>query len=170
MPGLVSTAIEAVLRCYSIPGRHGRLRRYAVGHCCDEGKKWMSSTFFSYTIIFVLYALFTFVATWKKSYESSLQSCVVETSLTEFKVILAMLLSTYCGLQGFDVWRAYGDARKPNWPRWHRIPLPGIATTGLRRDGLRGLHQIVFTRTAVSFRRIIVRWHTRAHSMRIELL
>ncbi len=29
---------------------------------------------------------------------------------------------------------AYGDARMPNWPYWHRTPLPGIATTGLRRD------------------------------------
>ncbi len=26
---------------------------------------------------------------------------------------------------------AYGDARMPNWPHWHRTPLPGIATTGL---------------------------------------
>ncbi len=30
--------------------------------------------------------------------------------------------------------RAYGDARMPNWPHWHRTPLPGIVTTGLRRD------------------------------------
>ncbi len=29
---------------------------------------------------------------------------------------------------------AYGDARMPNWPHWQRIPLPGIPTTGLRRD------------------------------------
>ncbi len=29
---------------------------------------------------------------------------------------------------------AYGDARMPNWPHRHRTPLPGIATTGLRRD------------------------------------
>ncbi len=29
---------------------------------------------------------------------------------------------------------AYGDACMPNWPHWHRTPLPGIATTGLRRD------------------------------------
>ncbi len=29
---------------------------------------------------------------------------------------------------------AYGDARMPNWPHWHRTPLPGIATTGLHRD------------------------------------
>ncbi len=29
---------------------------------------------------------------------------------------------------------AYGDARMPNWPHWHRTPLPGIITTGLRRD------------------------------------
>ncbi len=29
---------------------------------------------------------------------------------------------------------AYGDARMPNWPHWHRTPFPGIATTGLRRD------------------------------------
>ncbi len=29
---------------------------------------------------------------------------------------------------------AYGDARMPNWPHWHRTPLPGISTTGLRRD------------------------------------
>ncbi len=29
---------------------------------------------------------------------------------------------------------AYGDARMPNWPHWHRTPLPGIATTGLRRN------------------------------------
>ncbi len=28
----------------------------------------------------------------------------------------------------------YGDARMPNWPHWLRTPLPGIATTGLRRD------------------------------------
>ncbi len=28
----------------------------------------------------------------------------------------------------------YGDARMPNWPQWHRTPLPGIATKGLRRD------------------------------------
>ncbi len=28
----------------------------------------------------------------------------------------------------------YGDARMLNWPHWHRTPLPGIATTGLRRD------------------------------------
>ncbi len=28
----------------------------------------------------------------------------------------------------------YGDAHMPNWPHWHRTPLPGIATTGLRRD------------------------------------
>ncbi len=27
---------------------------------------------------------------------------------------------------------AYGDARMPNWPHWHRTLLPGIATTGLR--------------------------------------
>ncbi len=33
-----------------------------------------------------------------------------------------------------DVWRAYGDARMPNWPHWHRTPLPGIATTSLCRD------------------------------------
>ncbi len=30
--------------------------------------------------------------------------------------------------------RAYGDAHMPNWPHWHRTTLPGIATTGLRRD------------------------------------
>ncbi len=30
--------------------------------------------------------------------------------------------------------RAYGDARMPNWPHRHRTPLPGIATSGLRRD------------------------------------
>ncbi len=29
---------------------------------------------------------------------------------------------------------AYGDARMPNWPHWHHTPLPGIATTGMRRD------------------------------------
>ncbi len=29
---------------------------------------------------------------------------------------------------------AYGDARMSNWPHRHRTPLPGIATTGLRRD------------------------------------
>ncbi len=29
---------------------------------------------------------------------------------------------------------AYGDARMPNWPHWHRTPLPGITTTALRRD------------------------------------
>ncbi len=29
---------------------------------------------------------------------------------------------------------AYGGARMPNWPHWHRTPLPGIATTGLLRD------------------------------------
>ncbi len=31
---------------------------------------------------------------------------------------------------------AYGDARMPNWPHWHRNPLPGIATAGLRRDSV----------------------------------
>ncbi len=34
---------------------------------------------------------------------------------------------------------AYGDARMPNWPHWHRTPLPGIATTGLRQD--KGVHK-----------------------------
>ncbi len=29
---------------------------------------------------------------------------------------------------------AYGDARVPNWPHWHRTPLPGITTMGLHRD------------------------------------
>ncbi len=29
---------------------------------------------------------------------------------------------------------AYGDARMPNRPHWHRTPLPGIATMGQRRD------------------------------------
>ncbi len=28
----------------------------------------------------------------------------------------------------------YGDAHMPNWPHWHRTPLPKIATTGLLRD------------------------------------
>ncbi len=28
----------------------------------------------------------------------------------------------------------YGDAHMPNWPQRHRTPLPGIATSGLRRD------------------------------------
>ncbi len=32
----------------------------------------------------------------------------------------------------------YGDARMPNWPHWHRTPLPGIASTGLRRDKYEG--------------------------------
>ncbi len=29
---------------------------------------------------------------------------------------------------------AYGNARMPNWPHRHQTPLPGIATTDLRRD------------------------------------
>ncbi len=29
---------------------------------------------------------------------------------------------------------AYGDARMPNWPHWHRTTWPVIATTGLRHD------------------------------------
>ncbi len=29
---------------------------------------------------------------------------------------------------------AYVDACMPNWPHWHRTPLPGIATTGLCPD------------------------------------
>ncbi len=29
---------------------------------------------------------------------------------------------------------AYGNAHMPNWPHWHRTPLPGIFTTGLRRS------------------------------------
>ncbi len=29
---------------------------------------------------------------------------------------------------------AYGDARMPNWPHKHHIPLPGIASLGLRRS------------------------------------
>ncbi len=29
---------------------------------------------------------------------------------------------------------AYGDARMPNWLQRNRTPLPGIATSGQRRD------------------------------------
>ncbi len=43
---------------------------------------------------------------------------------------------------------AYGDARMPNWPHWHRTHLPGIATTGLRRDkGGNALGQATFLPT-----------------------
>ncbi len=37
---------------------------------------------------------------------------------------------------------AYGDARIPNWPHLHRTPLPGISTTGLRRDKGRKLNLV----------------------------
>ncbi len=40
---------------------------------------------------------------------------------------------------------AYGEARMPNWPHWHRTPLPGIATMYLRRDkGGNALGQATF--------------------------
>ncbi len=63
VPGLVSMMGEAVLCCCSIPGRPEQLRWYVAKRCRDEEKKRTSLMVFSYTIVFVLYALFTFVAT-----------------------------------------------------------------------------------------------------------
>ncbi len=44
-----------------------------------------------------------------------------------------------------DSLRINANVLMPNWPHWHCTPLPGIATTGLRRDkGGNALGQATF--------------------------
>ncbi len=62
----------------------------------------------------------------KGTYKNALKITLIYEHDFEIKLDYGASISMFGG--------AYGDARMPNWPHWHRTPLPRIATTGLRRD------------------------------------